>query len=183
MFIRHAAICFCLTGLVVAQQTQTPAQPTAPGTRNGRGGRGFGPGFGPGELRLEGPNVEQRLTKQLNLNATQQNTVHTVVEESKVILQGMDQKETGLRTQLATAVRSGDASKIDTLTQELSTIHQQRSATEAKAISKIYASLSSDQKAKIDPALNRTLGVPGGRRGPRPAPPNGAAPQTSTTTQ
>jgi hypothetical protein len=173
MSIRYIAICFCLTGLVFAQQ-QTQTQPPGPGTR---GGRGFGPGFGRGELRLEGRNVEQRLTKQLNLNATQQNTVHTAIEESKVILQGMDQKEAGLRTQLATAVRSGDASKIDQLTQELSTIHQQRSATEAKGISKIYATLSSDQKANIDPAVNRALGVPGGRRGPRPAP-NRTAPQT-----
>ncbi|HEY6344530.1 MAG TPA: Spy/CpxP family protein refolding chaperone [Bryobacteraceae bacterium] len=179
MSIRYVAVCLCLTGLVFAQQ-QTQTQPAAPGTRGGRGGRG--PGFGPGELRLEGRNVEQRLTKQLNLNATQQNTVHTVVEESKVILQGMDQKEAGLRTQLATAVRSGDASKIDSLTQELSTIHQQRSATEAKGLSKIYASLSSDQKAKVDPAVNRSLGVPGGRRGPRPAP-NGNAPQTPTANQ
>jgi hypothetical protein len=176
MSFRYVAICFCLTGLVFAQQ-QTQTQPTAPGTRTGRGGRGFGPGFGRGELRLEGRNVEQRLTKQLNLNATQQNTVHTAIEESKVILQGMDQKEAGLRTQLATAVRSGDASKIDELTQELSTTRQQRSATEAKAISKIYASLSSDQKAKIDPAVNRALGVPGGRRGPRPAR-TGTAPPT-----
>jgi hypothetical protein len=179
MSIRYVAVCLCLTGLVFAQQ-QT--QPAAPGTRGGRGGRGPGPGFGPGELRLEGRNVEQRLTKQLNLNATQQNTAHTAIEESKVILQGMDQKEAGLRTQLATAVRSGDASKIDSLTQELSTIHQQRSATEAKGISKIYASLSSDQKAKIDPAVNRALGVPGGRRGPRPAR-NANAPQTTTATQ
>jgi hypothetical protein len=176
MSIRYAAVCFCLTGLVFAQQ-QT--QPAAPGTRNGRGGRGFGPG----ELRLEGRNVEEHLTKQLNLNATQRNTVHTAVEESKVVLQGMDQKEAGLRTQLATAVRSGDASKIDSLTQELSTIHQQRSATEAKGISKIYASLSSDQKAKIDQAVNRTLGVPAGRRGgPRPTR-NGSAPQTGTANQ
>jgi hypothetical protein len=178
--IRFVAVCLCLTGMVFAQQ-QTQTQPAAPGTRaGGRGGRG--PGFGPGELRLEGRNVEQRLTKQLNLNATQQNTLHTVVEESKLTLQGMDQKEAGLRTQLATAVRSGDTSTIDSLTQELSTIHQQRSATEAKGLSKIYATLSSDQKAKIDRAVNRALGVPGGRRGPRPTP-NGNAPQTATATQ
>jgi hypothetical protein len=179
MSIRYAAVCLCLTGLVFAQQ-QTQTQPAAPGTRGGRGGRG--PGFGPGELRLEGRNVEERLTKQLNLNATQRNTVHTAVEESKLTLQGMDQKETGLRKQLATAVRSGDTSQIDSLTQELSTIHQQRSATEAKGISKIYASLSSDQKAKIDPAVNRALGMPGGPRGPRPAR-NGNAPQTATASQ
>jgi hypothetical protein len=179
MSFRYVAVYLCFTGLIFAQQ-QT--QPAGPGTRGGRAGRGPGPGFGPGKLRLEGRNVEQRLTKQLNLNATQQNTVHTAIEESKVILQGMDQKEAGLRTQLATAVRSGDTSKIDSLTQELSTIHQQRSATEAKGISKIYASLSSDQKAKIDPAVNRTLGVPGGRRGPRPAR-NGTAPPTPTPTQ
>jgi hypothetical protein len=180
MSIRYVAVCLCLTGLVFAQQ-QTQTQPAAPGTRGGRGG-GLGRGFGPGELRLEGRNVEERLTKQLNLNATQRNTVHTAVEESKLTLQGMDQKEAGLRKQLATAVRSGDASQIDSLTQELSSIHQQRTATEAKGLSKIYASLSSDQKAKIDPAVNRALGLPGGRRGPGPRPaPNGNAPQQTST--
>jgi hypothetical protein len=70
---------------------------------------------------------------------------------------------------------------IDQISQELSRIHQQRMATEAKAITKIYASLNADQKATIDPEVNRSLGVPsprgaGGRRGPRPVL-NGNAPQ------
>jgi hypothetical protein len=129
---------------------------------------------------LGGRNTEQRLTQRLGLNAAQQNAVHTAIAESRVILKGVDQKERDLRTQLAAAVRSGNEGSIDQVSQELSAIHQQRTAVEAKAMSKIYASLDANQKARLDPELNRSLGVPGPRgprgRGPRPAP-NGNAPQ------
>lgn len=175
MLTRYLTVFVCLSGLASAQQAQQPTQP-APGPRGG-----FGRGFGPGGPLLGGPNVEQRLTARLNLSATQQNTVHTALEESKVILKGVDQQERDLRTQLTAAVRSGNSASIDQVSQQLSAIHQQRTATEAKALSKIYASLTADQKTKIDPELNRSMGAPGpggGRgRGPRPGASNSAAPQ------
>jgi hypothetical protein len=80
-------------------------------------------------------------------------------------------------------VRSGNSASIDQISQQLSALHQQRTATEAKALSKIYASLNADQKAKIDPGLNRLLGAAGPRgagvrgRIPRTAPIGAAAPQ------
>jgi hypothetical protein len=112
--------------------------------------------------------TEQRLTQRLGLNAAQQNTAHTAIEETKVILKGAAQQERELRTQLATAVKSGDEAGIDRASQSLAALHQQRTSTESKAIAKIYGSLTADQKTLMDRELNRSLGVPGQSRGPRP---------------
>jgi hypothetical protein len=175
MIKRYLTLSLCLGGLVLAQQSQqTP--PPGPGPRGGHG-RGFGRGPG-GLSNLNDPRAEQGLTQRLNLNAAQQNTTHTAIEEARVILKGSTQQERDLRTQLASAVKSGSEANIDRVSQDLANLHQQRTATESKALAKIYGSLSSDQKTVMDRELNRSLGVPGpGRRGPRHgggAPPQGA---------
>jgi hypothetical protein len=114
--------------------------------------------------------AEQRLTQRLSLNAAQQNTAHTAIEEAKVILKGGAQQERDLRNQLATAVKSGDEAGIERISQNLAALHQQRTSTEAKALSKIYGSLNSDQKTLMDRELGRSLGVTGqDGRGPRPS--------------
>jgi len=177
MLKHHLAISVCLGGLALAEQPQSTA-PSTPRPRRAPNGA-----FGPARPWLRGPNVEQRLTARLNLNATQQNTVHTAIEESKVILKGVGEQERALHTQLGAAVRSGNSASIDQISQQLSAIHQQRTSAQAKALSQIYASLNADQKAKIDPELNRLWGAPGptgaGVRGriPRSAPNGAAAPQ------
>lgn len=174
MLTRYLVVSVCLTGLALAQQSQSTA-PSTPRPRRAPNGA-----FGPPGPWLSGPNVEQRLTARLNLDATQQNTVHTAIEESKVILKGVGEQERELHSRLSAAVRSGNSASIDQISQQLSAIHQQRTATEAKALSKIYASLNADQKAKIDPELNRSLGMPGGPRGARGrGPRTGAAPQSA----
>ena len=128
-----------------------------------QGARGrFGPppdGFGPG-----GPNLERHLTKTLGLNAQQQNTVHTVLEESRVQSQGMMQQMQTLRKNLAAAVKSGDEGQIDKVTQDMATLQQQQQAIHAKGMAKIYAALSDDQKTKVGANLEMLLGP--GMRGP-----------------
>ena len=136
-----------LAGLVSAQQAP-PARPRGPG--------------------MGGPMSERRLTRLLNLNSEQQNKVHTAIEESRVMLQGTDQRERELRAQLATAVKGGDEAGIDRISQDLATVRQQRTAVQAKTMAKIYGSLNADQKALMERPLNRSLGIPGPRpRGPR----------------
>jgi hypothetical protein len=158
MIKRYAITIFCLSGLVLAQQTP-PAGPRP------RIGRGFGPGAG----GIDDPRAEQRLTQRLGLNAQQQNTVHTAIEEARVILKGAGQQERDLRTQLSAAVKAGNEADIDRISQGLANLHQQRTATEAKAMAKIYGSLNADQKIVMDRQLNRSLDVPApGRRVPRP---------------
>ena len=171
MMKRYFMLALCLGGLMYAQQTPQDA-PAGPRPRGGPRGRGFGPG-GPGGIN--DPNAEQRLTRRLGLNAQQQNTAHTAIEEARVILKGAAQQERDLRTQLSGAVRAGNEADIDRISRDLAGLHQQRTATEAKAMAKIYGSLSADQKTEMDRALSRSLGVPGARgRGPRSG--RGAAP-------
>ena len=173
MMTRFLLVSACVAGLVAAQPV--PPQGPAPGDPprrgfgpGGPGGRGFG---GP---MLGGPMSEQRLTRRLSLNAEQQNKVHTAIEESRVMLRGMGQQERDLRTQLATAVKSGDEGGIDRASRDLANIHQQRLAVEAKAVAKIYGALNADQKSQMEREVNRFLGAPGPRA---PRDPNAPRPR------
>jgi Spy/CpxP family protein refolding chaperone len=166
-----------LAGVLPAQTPAPAGTPPPPPARGPRGG--FAGGFGGG---LGGPLSERRLTQQLGLNAEQQNKVHTAIEEARVVQRGMAQKEGDANTRLATAVRAGNEAQIDSISQELAQLHQQRTASRAKTIAKVYATLTPDQKTRIEGELNRTLGVPGvrgpgpGGRGPRRGPPPPPAP-------
>lgn len=176
--LRTLVISLCLAGLAVAQTA--PAPSTAPRSRGrgpgpGRGGPAGPGGRGPGGS-LFGPNAESRLTKQLGLDAAQQNTLHTALLSATVQQQGMKEKMSALRTQLATAVKAGDEGTIDKTTQDIATLNQQQSAIHLKTISKVYTSLNATQKTKFEPQMNRDMGLPGQRpagrgpagRGPRP---------------
>lgn len=184
MTMRFLAVSICAAGLAFAQ-TATPPAPTT-GTNPTQGPRGRGPGRGPGRgsgggfrgLDVLGPRAEERLTKQLSLNATQQNTLHTAILSAQVQRKGLNEQSRSLQAQLATAVKGGNESAIDSITRELSSLHQQETSVHAKTLATLYGSLSAEQKVKIEPALNRELGVPG----PRPAGrgPGGRGPRQST---
>jgi hypothetical protein len=94
------------------------------------------------------------------LDATQQNTLHTALESSKVQQQGMSQKMVASRTQLAAAVRAGDEGGIDRVSQDIANLQQQQAAIQAKTISKVYTSLRPDQKIKFEQQVNRAAGLP-----------------------
>jgi Spy/CpxP family protein refolding chaperone len=177
MIERTLAISLLVAGMALAQTATTPAptQGTTPAPR-GRGlGFGRGPGRGPDVF---GPKGETRLTTALALNATQQNNLHQVLASTKVQEQGMREKETTLRTQLAAAVKTGSEGSIDSTATEIETLHQQRTSIRAKALAAVYSSLTPAQQVKFVPMMNRELGLPGGPgrgpggRGPRTA--NGA---------
>lgn len=134
------------------------AQPPAP-----QFGRGRGPGPGPRSF-------ESRLTQNLGLSAEQQNKVHTIMAESRLSMQGPQQKMQTLQASLTDAIKAGDEAKIDQITQEMGSVHQQNAALHAKTMAKIYATLTPDQKMKTGPNLELLLGGPrGGRMGPPPA--------------
>jgi Spy/CpxP family protein refolding chaperone len=117
----------------------------------------------PGGLEgvLSGPNAERRLTRLLNLDAAQQNQVHTALEERQVMLKGLPEKAREFRTQLTEAIRAGDEGKIDQVTRDLAQLNQQQMAIVAKTTAKIYSVLNAEQKALFDRALNRDLGLRG----------------------
>lgn len=128
-----------------------------------QGPRGGGPG---------GPDMEGRLTKTLNLNATQQNAVHTALQEHRVATSGLGEQMHTLQTQLHAAIKAGATDQIDKITTGLSTLRQQQEASQAKAAAKIYATLNDDQKTQIGDHLEMLMGGgPGFGRGPGGPPP------------
>jgi|HubBroStandDraft_1064217.scaffolds.fasta_scaffold277023_2 hypothetical protein len=175
MVIRCLAISMCAAGLMLAQTATTPAPAPGPGAR----GRGPNPNFGRGPgrgLDVFGPRAEERLTRQLGLDATQQNTLHTAILGAQVQRKGLNEKASSLQTQLATAVKAGNESAIEGISRDLSGLHEQETSIHAKTLSTLYNSLNATQKAKAEPMLNRELGVPGPRRGPGGRGPGGRGP-------
>jgi Spy/CpxP family protein refolding chaperone len=161
------ALSLFAAGLVCAQSTPQAA-PAGPG-------HGRGPHGNPDDM------FEARLTRHLSLSASQQNAVHTVLAERRVTTSAIGPQLRTLHTQMITAVKNGDEAGMEKITTEMSTLHQQEEVAHAKAASKIYASLTADQKAKIGNHLEMLMehGGPGfggrgfGRHG---GPPPAAAP-------
>jgi hypothetical protein len=119
-----------------------------------------------------GPDTETRLTKTLNLNATQQNAVHTALQEHRVATSGLQDQMRDLNTQLHAAIKAGATDQIDTLSASIATLHQQQLASQSKAAAKIYSTLTADQKTQIgDHVEMLTGGGFGGGRGPGGPPP------------
>jgi Spy/CpxP family protein refolding chaperone len=137
--------------------------------------RGFGPG-GP-----VGPDTETRLTKTLNLNATQQNAVHTALQEHRVATSGLQDQMHTLSTQLHAAIKAGASDQIDKITASMATLHQQEQASQSKAAAKIYSALTDDQKTQVGEHLEMLTGGGPGGRGPGGPPParRGAAPNNN----
>jgi Heavy-metal resistance len=119
-----------------------------------------------------GPDAEARLTKTLNLNATQQNAVHTALQEHRVATSGLNDQMRTLNTEMHAAIKSGATDQIDKISASLATIHQQQTASQAKAAAKIYATLTADQKTQIGDHVEMLMGGGfGGGRGPGGPPP------------
>jgi hypothetical protein len=126
-------------------------------------------GFGPGGAG--GPDTETHLTRTLGLNATQQNTVHTALQEHRVATSGLNEQMRTLNTQLHAAIKSGATDQIDKLTTSISSIDQQILSSQSKAAAKIYSSLTEDQKTQVGDHIEMlTTGGPMGR-GPGGPPP------------
>jgi Spy/CpxP family protein refolding chaperone len=120
-----------------------------------------------------GGDMETRLTRHFGLNAAQQNTLHTALEEERTQTKGMMQQMHTLHQSLAAAVKAGNSGQIDSVTQQISTLEQQRSSIHAKQMIKVYSTLTAEQQAKAGPNLEMLLG-PGMHpmgRGPRPGRP------------
>jgi hypothetical protein len=130
--------------------------------------------FAQGPRGATGPDTEARLTKTLNLNATQQNAAHTALQEHRVATAGLSDQMHTLQTQLHAAIKTGASDQIDKLTTSISTLRQQQDASQAKAAAKIYATLNDDQKTQVGDHLEMLMGggfgrgpggPPAGRRG------------------
>ena len=148
-------------GLASAQSDPRPPRgrgfggpPPGPGLGPGPGGPGMGPGLN-----------ENRLNRALNLNATQQNQIHTAFQEAQVLMKGVPEKTAELNKQLSAAIKSGNEGEIDRITQDLARQHQMELAVRSKTLAKVYGALTPEQKAMLDQEIDRG---PGMGRGPGP---------------
>jgi Spy/CpxP family protein refolding chaperone len=121
------------------------------------------------------PDFETQLTQKLGLNAEQQQKVHTILAETRLSQQAPMQQMQSLRTSLTTAIKAGDESQIDKITEQIGALHQQQTAIHAKSVAKIYGTLTADQKTKAGANLELLMRGPmfgptgppkAGRRGP-----------------
>lgn len=110
-----------------------------------------------------GPDTETHLTKTLNLSSTQQNAVHTALQEHRVATSGLNEQMRTLTTQLHAAIKSGATDQIAKVTTSMAAIHQQILASQSTAASKIYATLNDDQKTQVGDHIEMLMGGPGGR--------------------
>ena len=130
----------------------------------------------PARPRFGGPggpqrhDFETRLAQNLSLTAEQQNKVHTIMAESQLNVKNNRQQMQTLHASLTDAIKAGDEAKIDKVTQDIGSLHQQETANHAKTMAKIYSTLSADQKTKVGPNLELLLGGPMGGRRPGPPP-------------
>jgi Spy/CpxP family protein refolding chaperone len=112
---------------------------------------------------------ERRLSRELSLTAEQSNKIHAIFQESQVAQQGTRDRMATLHTSLSAAVKSGDEGQIESITREMGNLHQQQTAAHAKTMSKVYSTLTADQKAKLAPQIDHMFGGMG--PGPRRQPP------------
>ena len=133
------------------------------------------PGGGPqkGQRPDPGARMETFITRMLQLDATQQNQLHTYLEESRVASQSLRDQVPDLRKSLMAAIKANDSAQIDSLTTQIANLEQQLSAIRAKAAAKIYAILTEAQKAELGPGLGMLLNGGFGPMGRGPRGPGG----------
>lgn len=103
-----------------------------------------------------------RLTARLSLTADQQSQVKGILKETRAENKALQPKFREERMALDTAIKSDSLGQIDQITQQNMTMNSKIAANHLKAVAKIYAILTPDQKAKFDQRFDRLMGVHAG---------------------
>ena len=112
----------------------------------------------PAGMHDPGQRLENMLTRTLNLNATQQGQVHTILADAQVQSQGIHDQLKPLRTGLLAAIKANDSAQIAALHQQISPLQEQLDVIHSKAAAQIYADLSPDQQTKVGNAIGMLMG-------------------------
>ena len=115
------------------------------------------------------------LTKMLTLTADQQTQVQALLTAQETSAADLQTQLQTHHTSLVTAIKNNDLGGINAITTQLATPRQQLDALHATTAAKIYALLTTDQKAKVDRGIEMLASM-GGRGGFGPGGPGGAGP-------
>ena len=135
---------------------QTPAAPPAH-TNNGAPANSAAPAHKHVSQTRAGWRME-RLTNRLNLTADQQNQVKAIFKESREQTKSLQPKLHQEREALNAAVKSGSEQQIDQILTQNAQLNTQMRAAHVKAMAKVYALLTPEQKAKFDEGRGRWAG-------------------------
>ena len=132
---------------------QTPAAPQAPEAAQTQ----------PRHHRKEAGNWQdravKRMTMRLSLSADQQAQVKTIFKDSREQNKALRAKFREERMALDAAVKADSEQQIDRITRENAKLNSEIAANRLKAVAKVYAILTPDQKAKFDKGFDRRMGV------------------------
>ena len=112
-------------------------------------------------------NQVARLTKLLDLNATQQASATTIFTTEQTTLATVRTSMQTARTGLQTAIKTNDTATIGTESTQVGTLTGEEVLAQSTAAGAFYAILTADQQTKYE-SLGPLGGGPGGFGGPGP---------------
>ncbi|HEY6340604.1 MAG TPA: Spy/CpxP family protein refolding chaperone [Bryobacteraceae bacterium] len=99
----------------------------------------------------KGPDyISEHLAKELNLTPDQQTKVRAIFADTHQRAQALEPKMREQREALKTAVKAGNDREIDRILQQNAQLNADFQAMHVKAMAKVYALLTPDQKTKFD---------------------------------
>ena len=105
--------------------------------------------------------LRKRLVTALNLTADQQQHAKTIMQGARQTAQPLAQQLKQDRQALAAAIQAGDSAKIQQLSTDMGSLRGQVLAIRSGAISKVYATLTPEQKATAADFLQKAKQVLG----------------------
>jgi Spy/CpxP family protein refolding chaperone len=99
----------------------------------------------------KGPDyISEHLAKELSLTPDQQTKVRAIFADTHQRAQALEPKMREEREALKTAVKAGNDREIDQILQQNAQLNADFQAMHVKAMAKVYALLTPDQKVKFD---------------------------------
>ena len=100
--------------------------------------------------RVMGGRMVARLTRQLKLTSDQQNQARSIFADARKRAQSFAPDLRGERQAMSAAIKTDNEAQIDQIARQDAQLNSQARAIHAKAIAKLYSTLTPDQKAKFD---------------------------------
>jgi protein CpxP len=97
-----------------------------------------------------------RLTRQLNLTPDQQNQAKSIFADARNQSKALAPKLREERQSMSAAIKSGNEAQIDQIARQDAPLNSQARAIRAKAMARLYSTLTPDQKAKFDSMRTHT---------------------------
>lgn len=99
--------------------------------------------------------VRRRIVQALNLTDVQKQQAKTIFQQARQNAQPLRQELQRNRQSLAAAVKANDAAQIQQISNQQGNVMGQLVANRTEAMAKFYATLTPDQRAKVDQVQQR----------------------------